>query len=136
MRKDTRDDMRMPPQDIRRLRKLRVSRCIVIDVGRRSQATYRKFMHIWCTKYTNLIFLICQSTGYYRNHIWPLTHPNPKYTHNIIQTHNNVLWDWQYYAKYFHIQTKSREYYVYYCWSHKILLLFWITLCTLPKSQN
>ena len=23
-----------------------------------------------------------------------------KYNHNIIQSHNNVSWDWQYYAKY------------------------------------
>ena len=29
---------------------------------------------------------------------------------NIIQIHNNVLWDWQYYATYSHIQTGYEQY--------------------------
>ena len=32
--------------------------------------------------------------------------------HNIIQSHNNVQWDGQYSAQYFHIQTECEEYFV------------------------
>ena len=34
--------------------------------------------------------------------------------HNIIQIHNNVTWDWQYFMKYSHIQTEYREYSIQY----------------------
>ena len=47
--------------------------------------------------------------------------------HNIIQIHNNVMWDWHYSTKY------SMDY----CQSHKNLLWIWIMLClcTLNMKQ-
>ena len=41
-------------------------------------------------------------------------------THNIVQFHNNVLWEWQYSTKY--------------CQSHRTLLWIWIMLCSVTFS--
>ena len=30
--------------------------------------------------------------------------------HNTIRIHNNVMWDWQYFTKYSHIQYEREEY--------------------------
>ena len=44
--------------------------------------------------------------------------------------------DWQYYAKYFTIQTECEEYFVEYCQSHITLLWIWIRSCyVLPKER-
>ena len=45
--------------------------------------------------------------------------------HNIIQIHNNVLWDWQYYAEYFSHSYWMWGIFVKYCQSHIILLWIW-----------
>ena len=50
------------------------------------------------------------------------------YEHNIIQMHNNVLWDWQYYAEYSSNSTRMMEYYVEYCPSRRPMLYIWIML--------
>ena len=56
--------------------------------------------------------------------------------HNIIQIHNNVLWDWQCCAEFSSHSSK-------YCQSHRTLLWIWIMLClrshgnyTLRSSLN
>ena len=55
---------------------------------------------------------------------------------NIIQIHNNVLWDWQYFMGHSHIFPtfrlnvgNIRKYYVEYRQSHITLLWIWIMLC-------
>ena len=35
--------------------------------------------------------------------------------HNIIQTHHNVLWDWQYFVTYSIVQSECEEYFAEYC---------------------
>ena len=44
-------------------------------------------------------------------------------THNMIQLHNNIMWDWQYSME------KISEYSMEYCHSHKTLLWIWIMVC-------
>ena len=50
--------------------------------------------------------------------------------HNIIQMHNNVLWDWEYFVQYSSHSAWMKEYFVEYCLSHKTLLWIWILLCS------
>ena len=48
--------------------------------------------------------------------------------HNIIQTHNNVLWDWQYFTEYSPYLVCMWEYSAEYYQSHRTLLWIWIML--------
>ena len=57
-------------------------------------------------------------------------------SYNIIQIHNNVLWDWQYYVEHFFIQIECEEYFVKYCQSHITLLWNWIMLCKDEEIMN
>ena len=38
---------------------------------------------------------------------------------NIIQIHNNVLWDWQYSTEYFHIQVECGGYSAKHCYEYE-----------------
>jgi len=49
--------------------------------------------------------------------------------HNIIQVHNNVLWDWQYYTEYSPHSHRMWEHSAKYCQSHGTLLCIWIMSC-------
>ena len=53
-----------------------------------------------------------------------MKYKNPQFymIHNIIQTHNNVLWDRQYSAQY--------------CQSHRTLLWIWIMSCRILMKNN
>ena len=48
--------------------------------------------------------------------------------HNIIQIHNIVLWNWQYYVEYSYVQTECEEYSTKWCQSHITVLWIWIML--------
>ena len=50
-------------------------------------------------------------------------------SHNIIQIHNSVVWDWQYYVVYSSHSAWMVEYSTKYCQSHGTLLWIWIMLC-------
>ena len=57
--------------------------------------------------------------------------------HNIIQIHNNVLWDrqyWTWYSLHSYIQYECEEYFVEYCQSHKKMLWKWIMFMKVPWS--
>ena len=58
--------------------------------------------------------LNCPTWGGFKSNIW-LLNLFPKTDHNIIEIHNNVMWDWQYSMEYFHLQYEYWEYYVKYC---------------------
>ena len=49
----------------------------------------------------------------------------------IIQIHNNVLWEWQYSTEYSPHSTLIWEYFIEYCQSRRTLLWIWIMLCLL-----
>ena len=55
-------------------------------------------------------------------------YPYKTIKHNIIQIHNNVMWDWHHFAGYSHIQFECGEYYAKYCQSHKTLIWIWLVL--------
>ena len=54
--------------------------------------------------------------------------------HNIIQIHNNVMWDWHYSIEFSHIQYEYEKYSIDYYQSCKTMLWIWITLCCSPNN--
>ena len=57
-------------------------------------------------------------------------------SHKIIHVHSNVIWDWQYYMEYSHIQTAYGNIMQNICQSHITLLWNWIMLCPTWREEG